>query len=136
MTIQLNPYLNFKDTAREAMTLYQSVLGGELTVSSFGESGMPVEPGEADLTMHAALTTDRGLTLFASDTPSHMEYKPAAGFSVSLSGTDEATLRGFWDKLSDGAAIGVPLEKAPWGDVFGHLVDKYGISWMVNISAS
>jgi PhnB protein len=27
------------------------------------------------------------------------------------------------------------LEKAPWGDTFGMLTDKYGIEWMVNISA-
>jgi len=134
MTVTLNPYLNFKDTSREAMTFYQSVFGGELTISTFADLGAPVEAHEANLTMHAALVTDNGLTLFASDTPSHMQYTPAAGFSVSLSGDDDATLRSYWQKLSDGAAIGMPLEPAPWGDVFGMLVDKFGISWLVNIS--
>ena len=28
----------------------------------------------------------------------------------------------------------MPLEQAPWGDFFGQLTDKFGVSWMVNIS--
>ena len=31
MTTTLNPYLNFRGAARDAMTFYQTVLGGELT---------------------------------------------------------------------------------------------------------
>ena len=135
MASQLNPYLNFAGNAREAMEFYQSVFGGELTVSTFADFNAPVADDEAGLTMHAALVTDR-LTLFASDTPSHMDYAPAAGFSVSLSGTDAETLRSYWNGLSDGATIGMPLAPAPWGDEFGQLVDKFGISWLVNITGA
>lgn len=28
----------------------------------------------------------------------------------------------------------VPMEKQVWGDEFGACVDKFGISWMVNIN--
>jgi len=38
--------------------------------------------------------------------------------------------------LADGGTVAMPLEVAPWGDAFGQLVDKYGISWMVNIARS
>ena len=65
-----------------------------------------------------------------------MEYREPAGFSVSLSGDDDATLRGYWDKLADGGMILQPLEVAPWGDAFGMLTDKYGITWLVNISGA
>lgn len=27
----------------------------------------------------------------------------------------------------------MPLEKQPWGDEAGALVDRFGITWMVNI---
>jgi PhnB protein len=27
----------------------------------------------------------------------------------------------------------MPLDKAPWGDVFGMLTDRFGTSWMVSI---
>jgi len=63
---------------------------------------------------------------------SHLAEAPA----VSLSGDDEASLKGYWDKLSAGATITMPLEKAPWGDSFGMLTDKFGVSWMVNIAGS
>ena len=39
--------------------------------------------------------------------------------SVSLSGEDKAEITGYREKLSDGATVTAPLEKAPWGDTFG-----------------
>lgn len=130
----LNPYLNFRSTARAALEFYGSVLGAEPTFSTFGEFGMSQDPADADLVMHGQLTSPGGLVLMAADTPSHMEVADTSNISVSLSGEDAAELTGFWEKLSDGATITVPLEKAPWGDTFGMLVDKFGVSWLVNIT--
>jgi PhnB protein len=59
-----------------------------------------------------------------------------SGYSISLSGDDEATLRSSWDALVDGGTVGVPLERAPWGDTFGMCTDKFGVGWMVNIAGS
>ena len=55
-------------------------------------------------------------------------------FSISLSGDDDRELRGYWDKLAAGGTVTLPLEKAPWGDSFGMLTDKFGTPWMVNIA--
>jgi PhnB protein len=63
-----------------------------------------------------------------------MEHNPGNNFSVSLSGEDVAELQGYWEKLSTGGSVSVPLEKQMWGDVFGMCTDRFGISWMVNIS--
>jgi len=46
-----------------------------------------------------------------SDTPAHMEFKPGTTMSVSLSGDDEALLKGLLDKLSAGASIAQPLKR-------------------------
>jgi len=135
MSVTLNPYLNWRGQARAAMEFYQSVLGGELTISTFGEAGMPVDPSEVDQVMHAQLVTENGLTLMGSDAPMHMEGTEGSAYSVSLSGDEEAALRGYWEGLSVGATIEQPLTTAPWGDTFGMLVDQYGINWMVNILA-
>jgi PhnB protein len=75
------------------------------------------------------------MMLMAADTPNHTEYKPGTNFSVSLSGNDEKTLRGYFTKLSEARTVGQPLVKAPWGDFFGMCRDKFGISWLVNIAA-
>jgi PhnB protein len=134
MTVRLNPYLSFRDDAREAMTFYQSVLGGELTVSTFADFQASDDPAEQDKIMHSQLETPDGLVLMGADTPERMEYQPQAGVSVSLSGDDEAKLRGYWERLSEGGTVTMPFEKAPWGATFGMCVDRFGTSWMVNVA--
>jgi PhnB protein len=135
MTVQLNPYLSFRDNAREAMTFYESVFGGELTVSTFADFRASADPREQHKIMHSHLETPDGLVLMAADTPDGMEYRPQAGVSVSLSGDGEARLRGYWERLSEGGSVTMPFEKAPWGDTFGMCVDRFGTSWMVNVAA-
>ena len=134
MTTRLNPYLNFRDTTREAMEFYHSVFGGELTMSTFAELHASDDPAEQDKIMHSQLVTEQGLTLMAADTPNSMDYTTGTNFAVSLSGEDEGELRGYWDKLSDGATVTMPLDKAAWGDIFGMCTDRFGISWLVNIA--
>jgi len=134
MSTRLNPYLGFRDNAREAMEFYHSVFGGELTTGTFKEYQASEDPAEADKIMHAMLETDDGLVLMAADTPNSVDYSPGTNHSVSLSGDDEAALRGYWDKLSGGGNVMMPLEQAPWGDFFGMCVDRFGINWLVNIS--
>jgi PhnB protein len=136
MATRLNPYLTFRDTARQAMEFYQSVFGGELTVSTFAEFHASEDPAEQDKVMHSMLTTDHGLVLMGADTPNSMEYTTGSSYSVSLSGEDDAELRGYWDRLTVGATIAEPLNTAPWGDSFGMFTDKFGVSWLVNIAGS
>jgi PhnB protein len=128
--------LSFRDNAREAMDFYHSVFGGELTRATFAEYHASDDPAEQDKIMHSMLVTDNGLALMAADTPKGMDNTPGTNFSVSLSGEDDAELRGYWEKLSAGGTVTVPLEKAPWGDSFRMCVDKFGINWMVNIAGS
>ena len=84
--------------------------------------------------MHGQLETDRGFTLMGADTPQGMEHSPGTAISISLSGDDADVLRGYWEKLSDGGTVTMPLEKQIWGDEFGMCTDQFGIAWMVNIA--
>jgi len=136
MSVQLNPYLSFRDNAREAMEFYRSVFGGELRVNTFKEYNASSDPSEDDLVMHAQLEGEHGVVFMGSDTPQRMEYKPGSNFSMSLSGDDDAVLSGWYQKLADGGTVTMPLEKAMWGDTFGMVVDRYGVNWLVNISGS
>jgi PhnB protein len=134
MQTTLNPYLSFKDNAREAMEFYKTVFGGKLTVSTFKDYHASQDPSEDNKIMHSVLEADNGITFMASDTPDSMQYKTGANYSMSLSGDNEAELRGYFEKLSAGGSITMPLEKAPWGDTFGMLTDKFGVPWLVNIA--
>jgi PhnB protein len=130
---RLNPYLSFNGDARQAMEFYKDVFGGNLTLNTFGEYGMPDAP-EANNIMHGLLEADNGLTLMGADTPPGQEYNPGSAFAVSLSGDDSDELRGYWEKLSGAGTVQVPLEKQMWGDEFGMCSDQFGVQWMVNIS--
>ncbi|GAB3581092.1 VOC family protein [Calidifontibacter terrae] len=132
MTQRLNPYLSFRDNAREAMTFYQQVFGGQLNISTFAEMGD--ESDAKDGVMHAMLETDDGFALMASDTPPGMDLAPMQGMSISLSGDETEALTGYWNQLSDGGSVTMPLEKQMWGDTFGMCTDKFGVAWMVNIA--
>jgi PhnB protein len=130
---KLNPYLNFKDNAREAMEFYKSVFSGTLTISTFKEFHASDDPAEDDKVMHSVLKADNGITFMAADTPNSMEYKPGAVISMSLSGDNKEELTGYFNKLAEGGTVIMPLEPAMWGDTFGMLIDKFGIRWMVDI---
>jgi PhnB protein len=133
MSSRLNPYLTFNGSARQAMEFYASVFGGNLALDTFAEYGATDSP-DADRIVHGRLETAAGYTIMGGDLPSAMEYRPMAGFSVSLSGDAADLLRGYWEKLSTGGTITMPMQKQVWGDEFGMCVDKFGVSWMVNIS--
>ena len=131
MASRLNPYITFAGDAREALEFYQQVFGGTLdvnTYAAFGQADTPL----ADKIMHGMLETPSGFTLMGADTPTG-DHRPGNNISVSLSGDDESELRGYWEKLSDGATVSVPLEKQMWGDVFGMCTDRFGVTWMVDI---
>jgi len=131
MASRLNPYISFAGDARQAMEFYAGVFGGNLVLHTFGEYGAPGEG--SDKIMHGMLETDNGFTLMGADTPPGMDYNPGDNMSVSLSGDETDVLTGYWEKLSDGGTVSVPLEKQMWGDVFGMCTDRFGIAWMVNI---
>lgn len=134
MASRLNPYIVFAGNAREAMEFYQSALGGVLVMNTFAEFGD--DGPDSDKIMHANLETPDGFTLMASDTPPGMEGSSGSAISISLSGDDSDRLRGFWNQLTQGGQVTMPLEPQVWGDEFGQFTDRFGIEWMVNIAGS
>lgn len=128
MASTLNPYLALDGTCRQAMEFYQSVLGGELTLSTFGESGVPgVDP---EGIMHAQLVTADGHVLMGSDSGG-MPHQAGDTVGLSLSGDDER-LDAVFAALADGGEVAVPFERQMWGDDYGQVRDRFGVIWHVN----
>ena len=135
MPTLMNPYLEFPGNARQAMEFYKSVFGGKLNMQTFKEFHASQGPWQDDNIMHAELNADNGITLMGADMVDPSASKQESNISVSLSGEDHAELKGYYEKLSAGGTITMPLEQAPWGDTFGLCTDQYGVKWMVNIAA-
>jgi PhnB protein len=124
---RLNPYLSFKDNARQAMELYRGGSGGKLQVSTLKEFHASRDPSEDN---------SDGIYFMGPDTLASMKYDEGARISMSLGGEDDARLSNYFGKLSVGGTVRMPLEKAPWGDELGILSDRFGITWMVKIAAN
>jgi len=133
MKSTLNPYLNFNGNTKEAMEFYHSIFGGKLDLQTFGESGMSnISEKQKNLIIHARLESDNILIMASEGKPGE---KVNFGDNVSLSivGEDEKTLTEWFNKLSEGGIVTMPMAKQFWGDTFGMCTDKFGVHWMVNI---
>jgi len=133
MNAKLTPYLTFPDTTADAMKFYQSILGGELNMQTFGESGASAKDEDKDKIIHADLKNGE-LSFMASDGGSEHPVNMGNNISMSIAGDDEAKLTEYFNKLAEGGKVDMPLAKQFWGDTFGMLTDKFGIHWMINIS--
>jgi PhnB protein len=129
--MSFSPYLFFVGTCREAMTAYQSILGGQLDLVTAAD--MPDAPPDApkDAIMHAALTLPDGGMLMASDDPSATEDGPKVGISVSYTAADAGEAEKVFTGLSEGGDVQLPMGATSWSPAFGMCTDRFGIPWMV-----
>ncbi|MDQ1084547.1 MULTISPECIES: glyoxalase/bleomycin resistance/extradiol dioxygenase family protein [Microbacterium] len=134
MSTSLVVYISFSGAAREAMTFYQTVFGGELAIHTFADFGVSDAPAEG--VMHSELRAD-GFTVMGADAFG----EPAAGWGkgrvqAAFMSDETDRVRGFYDRFVErGAEVVTPLEKQVWGDLYGEVTDPWGVAWMFNIAA-
>jgi len=135
--MSLHPYLFFTNTTREAMTRYQEILGGTLDI--MGLADMP--SGEAEemsfeapdgMVVHAALAFGDGDLLLASDDPTG-DGQGVKGVAINITLDDQDEARRIFDALAVGGEVQMPLGETFWSPLFGACVDRFGVSWMVNV---
>jgi PhnB protein len=132
--LMLTPYLSFNGNAAEAMRFYKSVIGGELKMETFEEAKAPYGPGEKDRIIHATLKYGDFL-LMAADGRADMKVVFGDNVNLSITGPDAERLTGIFNGFAKGGKVTMPLAKQFWGDTFGMLADKFGVHWMISISA-
>lgn len=131
--MSFDPYLFFSGNCREAMTRYQEIFGGELSLMPNAEAPEDAQmPGASpDAIMHAALNTG-GRLLMASDDPTG-DGGPKTGVAVSHSAADAGEAKRVFDALAEGGEVQMPLAETFWSPAFGACVDRFGVSWMVGV---
>jgi len=132
--VKLEAYLFFPGTTEEAMTFYQGIFGGELSITRRGDVDPAASENEKGLVINAALDKP-GFTLRASDR-ADATNDVQTRIELTINGDDDDDLRRIFDALSEGGSVKAGLEKMFWGDIFGALIDRFGIGWQVNISAA
>jgi PhnB protein len=131
--MRLNPYLNFAGNAEEAVNFYKNALGGEaVMLSRYGDSPMPSDDDWKQKIMHARIVFGDDNVIMVSDTMKGHEVSTKGNIQLSIGLDDEAQTHEIFNKLAEGGTVTMPLAKQFWGDVFGMLQDKFGVSWMLN----
>jgi len=130
----INPYVGFNGQCREAMTFYSACLNGELNLMTVGETPMAGECPEAiqGHVMHATLMRGGEVLLMGTDMTSPEGYSYGNNIALSLNCKSEEEINTLYEKFTDGGKVIDPLGVKFWGDLFGVVKDKYGITWMVN----
>lgn len=132
MTVNVTPHLNFRGDARQALEFYQTVFGGELTIASYADMGN-TDPETADHVTFGQVVADNGFRVMAYDAYPHLEWDQGKDpFFVSLRGTDPDELRGYWDKLVEGADVRQPIGPSAWAPLYGQLTDRFGVTWVLD----
>lgn len=133
--MQVEPYLFFDGCCQEALEFYHQALGAEITVlMRFKESpdpGMYVV-GNEDKVMHALFRIGNS-SVMASDGRCDGQAS-FQGFSLSLALSDEAEAQRLFAALSEGGQVQMPLAKTFWSPLFGMVADRFGVSWMINVT--
>lgn len=124
-------HLNFNGNCREAMKFYEKCLGGELELTTYGDSTIRdrVASSEHNLILHSVLKTP-GLTIYGADGFGEHEVHFGDNVTLSLECKTEDEVRDLFSKLSNGGKVTMPMDKPFWGGLFGQFTDKFGVGWM------
>lgn len=131
---QLNAYLSFDGTCKEAMKFYERVLGGKLeALITYGEmpGGEPCAPVDANRIMHAYLV-HKDFALMAGDAPPGMPYNGIQGVMLALAYPTAEEARRIFNTLAEGGSVTMPLGETFWAETFGMVTDRYGTPWGIN----
>ena len=130
--MQINPYLIFDGTCRDAFTTYEKILGGTVQLMTYADTpagdGLPQPPENI---MHAYLEA-HGAVLMGSDGPGGDGAKDAVWVSLSVESVEEAER--VFKELAEGGTVVMPIAETFWALRFAMLKDRFGVSWMVNCS--
>ena len=131
--MQMNVVLSFKGDCEEAFKFYEQHLGGQAgTIFRYG--GSPLEhsvPADwSDKVMHGSVTVG-GHVLMGGDFFG-ARYEEPRGVSLSLQMKNPADAERIFDALAKGGKVMMPLEQTFWAVRFGMVVDRFGISWLIN----
>lgn len=133
--MKINVYFNFNGNAREAIEFYEGVFETKAKVLTFGEApqdeNYPLPEEMKNLVMHGMLEFE-GLQLMFSDIMPGMEFTVGNNLNIALIGTEIDKLKVFFERLSEGGNITMPLEETFWAPIYGFVIDKYGVCWQVS----
>jgi PhnB protein len=151
MSITTTTHLNFRGEARAALEFYGAVFGGQATIATYGDFGMPKDVPGADNVVFGQVETADGFRVMAYDIPgAAADAAPTSGstrrengvtltdqpFFVSVRGESLDEIEPYWNALSADATVVEALAASAWSPGFGMLTDRFGVTWILDVAAA
>ena len=115
MQKEIYPCLWFDGNAKEAAEYYCSVFNGSKICN------------ENDLVVIWSLNGQKFMGLNGGP-----QFKPNPSISFFVVCETEDEINNYWNKLSEGGSILMPLDKYSWSEKYGWVQDKFGINWQIS----
>ena len=148
MSLNAVAHLNFHGEAREALEFYQSVFGGQLTIATYADFGMPADLPGATNVVFGQVVAENGFRVMAYDVPAAGAQAPTLPsthrengvtitkepFFLSVRGESPDEVTPVWEGLSKGATVIEAFGPAQWAPAFGMLADRFGVTWIIDVA--
>jgi len=137
--MQVCPYLFFEGRCEEALEFYKTAIGAEVKfLIRHKDSPEPhrpgsIAPGAENKVMHSTFRVGES-TLHASDGRC-VDQPSFKGFALSLTAATPAEVDRYFTALSEQGKVDMPLGKTFFSPRFGMLTDRFGVRWLVYVSA-
>jgi len=135
--MQMSTNVSFNGQCEAAFKFYEQCLGARLG-AIFRYAGTPfanqVPADWQDKVMHGSVTVG-GQELMGGDVAPD-RYETPRGFSLSLHMKNTMEAERVFVALSGGGTVKMPLQETSWAARFGMVVDRFGISWLINCDGS
>lgn len=141
--------------ARAALEFYQTVFGGEVTIATYADFGMPADAPGAENVVFGQVVSEDGFRVMAYDIPGETAGVNNASarntgstrrengatftsqpFFVSVRGESLHEVQLYWERLAAGASVVEPLAASAWSAGFGMLTDRFGVTWILDVAAA
>ncbi|MUG21985.1 VOC family protein [Paenibacillus macerans] len=137
-------YLNFAGVAEQAIDFYSKALNAnkvkKVKFKDFPQDpNYPLPENELNMIMESSVEFAGGKIMISDILPSMTavtgELVKGNNVLISLINDDKPTLEEYFNHLSVGGHVVMPLSNTPWSSCFGMLVDQFGVSWKFNSDA-
>jgi predicted 3-demethylubiquinone-9 3-methyltransferase (glyoxalase superfamily) len=127
---KISPHLWFDKEAKEAAEFYCTVFP-DSKITNITTLHHDTPSGDVDVVSFELW----GQTFMAISAGPMFKFNPSVSFFVNFDPSREENARekldAMWEKLSEGGAALMPLDKYPFSERYGWIADKYGVSWQL-----
>ena len=135
--MKITPYLYFNGNCAEAVAFYEKALGVKAKVMKYSDAppaeGYKPPPGTENFVMHACLTYRYDYTVLLCYAMPDMPVTFGSAMSVAVELDKADSVKSAFNKLKEGGTVTMEVQKTFWSELFGALVDKFGVSWMIMV---